>query len=278
MRGAVRQTVTNLIPQLEGRVYDIHPPGGATDDYYAVITLGEDVWKSSWAGYRQVVRLKLYAGSVGLPQLDAWAARLIKGLHRKRINGTDEEAFNLHYLGVPEADKFDPAAGKMTRLLRFGVYVPEASETGLTLQPDDWLRTLTAWTGELLDNLWSIYHTAWPIARSDHAILWRMTGCETKMAGSSVYEVRKNFTGHIASPELGKEQSMAVKLVEELGSKVQLLDSEDRRYLSVLDAACDLQADPILDGQVKLTLVQRKMRSAEEAVLIRRVNIHPILK
>ncbi|SMF72317.1 hypothetical protein SAMN05661091_0848 [Paenibacillus uliginis N3/975] len=279
MRGAVRQAVSGIIPELEGRVYDVHPPDGANDDLYAVIALGEDVWKSSWAGYRQVVRLKLYAGSSGLSQMDAWAEHLIKGLHRKRVTGTEDGAFILHYLGVPEADKLDPVSGKTFRMLRFGIYMPEASGAGSTSQPDEWLSALAAWTGDLLGNPWRIYHTSWPAGRDDNAILWRMTGCETKTAGASKIEVRKSFIGHVASPVLGSDQLAIVKLVEALGSKVQLLlDSEDRRYMSVVEVSSDLQADPILDGQLKLTLMQRKMRPAEEAALIRHVNIHPILK
>lgn len=275
----MRQAVSASIPELAGRVYDVSPPDGAVDDPFAVISLGEDVWKSSWAGYRQVVRLKLYAGSLGLRQLDAWANRLIKELHRKRVTGTDNEAFILHYLGVPDADILDSATGKTGRMLRFGIYMPEASGAGPQVQPDEWLNVLTAWTRELLGNPWRIYHSAWPADREEYAVLWRMAGCETKTSGASMVEVRKSFIGHVASPALESGQLTAVALVEELGAKVQLLlDPEDRRYLSVAEASANLQADPILDGQLKLTLMQRRLRPAEEAALIRRVNVHPILK
>lgn len=279
MRGAVKQAVVGIIPELEGRVYDVYPPEGITEPFFAVITLGEDVWKSSWAGHRQVVRLKLYADHSGLPQLDLSANQLIPGLHRKRVVGTDGNSFKLHYLGVPDADKFDPSSGQMIRILRFGVYVPEASAVGSTGQPDEWLSTLTAWSGNVLGNLWRVSHTAWPADREDHAMLWRMTGCETKMAGASMVEVRKTFIGHIAALDTESELLASVRLVEELGTQVQLLlDSQDRRYVSVIEITSDMQADPILDGQLKLTLAQRKLRSPEEAALIRRVNIHPILK
>ncbi|ANA79329.1 hypothetical protein C7121_11665 [Paenibacillus glucanolyticus] len=279
MRGAVRQAVVGIIPELEGRVYDVYPPDGAVEPLFAAITLGEDVWKSSWAGYRQVVRLKLYANPTELLQLDRWANQLIPGLHRKRVTGADGNSFKLHYLGVPEADKFDPSTGKMIRIMRFGVYVPELSGAGFTGQPDEWLSALAAWTGDVLGNSWSIYHTAWPAGRDDCAMLWRMTGCETRMAGASMVEVRKTFTGHIAALDSGSEQLTTVRLVEELGTQVQLLlDSQNRRYASVVEIASDMQADPILDGQLKLTLAQRKLRSPEEAALIRRVNIQPILK
>ncbi|KOR82542.1 hypothetical protein [Paenibacillus solani] len=280
MRSAVKQAIADLIPELEDHLYDVHPPpDGENEPLYGVIALGEDVWKSSWAGYRQVVRLRLYADRSDLKLLDRWAELLITGLHRKRVSGTDGNAFKLHYLGVPEADKLDSVSGKIIRLMRFGVYQPQASGAGSNGVPDEWLQTLTDWTGDVLGDSWSIYHTAWPAGREDHAVLWRMTNCETKMAGASMFEVRKTFTGHIASLDSADEQLMAARLVEELGTQVQLvLDSQERRYLSVAEISSDMQADPILDGQLKLTLAQRKMRSPEEAALIRRVNIHPILK
>ncbi|WP_106766832.1 hypothetical protein [Paenibacillus faecalis] len=279
MRAAVKEAVRSIVPELAGRVYDVQPLDGAADDQYAVFTLGEEIWKSSWAGYRQVVRLKLYADSSGLSQLDAWAERLVSGLNRKRVSGTENEAFVLHYLGVPETDKLDAASGKIVRVMRFGVYMPEATGAVAPGETDEWLSTLTALTGEMLGTPWKIYHTAWPAGREEHAVLWRMTGCESKSAGASMYEIRKSFTGHIVSPNLESEQLAIVSLVEKLGSKVRLmLEPVDQRYVSVVDVSSDLQADPILDGQIKLTLMQRQMRPAEEAALIRRVNIDPILK
>ncbi|GAB6927056.1 hypothetical protein JCM10914A_10390 [Paenibacillus sp. JCM 10914] len=60
MRSTLKDAVIGIVPALRDRVYDIHPPDGIQDASYAVLTLGEEVWKSAWAGYRQVIRLKLY--------------------------------------------------------------------------------------------------------------------------------------------------------------------------------------------------------------------------
>ena len=78
MRGAIKQAALDIVPELEGRIYDVHPPEGVSEPFYGVMTLGEDVWKSSWAGYRQVVRLKLYADRSELLQLDRWVELLIR--------------------------------------------------------------------------------------------------------------------------------------------------------------------------------------------------------
>lgn len=279
MRAAFKQAITEIIPELKGQVYDVQSSSEGSEDPYAVIALGEEGWKSAWAGYRQVVRLKLYAGRSGLELADTWAKALISGMHRKRVQVADDEAFTIYYLGVPEAEKFDSATSRAFRTLRFGVYVPEAVPPDPAVQPDEWLSALAEWTGSQLGDPWTIYMAAWPSDPGVYAILWRMTGCETKMVGASMYEVRKSYTGHITAPGITSEQMAAVSLVEELGSKVQLpLGPQKPRYIAVVEASANLQADAVLDGQLRLTLVQRRMRPAEEAALIRRVDIHPILK
>ncbi|OZB95931.1 hypothetical protein [Paenibacillus sp. XY044] len=279
MREAVKQTVAALIPELEGRIYDVQPPAGGDDGPYAVLTLGEEIWKSAWAGYRQVVRVKLYGGSAVISRLDDWAQQLIRGLQRKRIAGPDPRAILLHYLGVPEADALDPASGGIIRCLRFGAYLPEASGAEAPAQSDAWLSTLAEWTRGKLDDMWQVYETSWPADREEHAVLWRLAGCETKMAGASMYEVRKTFAGHLAAPFSETEHHASVTLVEQLGAQTQLpLGDGERRYLSVAEVSANLQVDAILEGQLKLTLVQRRMRPAEDAALIRRVAVQPIMK
>ncbi|WP_246772931.1 hypothetical protein [Paenibacillus polymyxa] len=56
MRQAFKQKLIEIIPALQGRVYDVQPPSQTAEEPYAVMALGEEIWKSSWAGYRQVVR------------------------------------------------------------------------------------------------------------------------------------------------------------------------------------------------------------------------------
>ncbi|KAF9117488.1 hypothetical protein BGX30_005419 [Mortierella sp. GBA39] len=254
MREAVKQTVAALIPELEGRIYDVQPPAGGDDGPYAVLTLGEEIWKSAWAGYRQVVRVKLYSGTAGISRLDAWAQQLVRGLQRRSIAAPDPGAILLHYLGVPEADALDQASGGLIRCLRFGAYLPEASGAEAPAPPDAWLSALAEWTRGKLADLW-------------------------QMAGASMYEVRKTFVGHLAAPFPETEHHASVALVEELGAQTQLpLGDGERRYLSVAEVSANMQADAILDGQLKLTLVQRRMRPAEEAALIRRVAVQPIMK
>lgn len=280
MRGAVKQAISGIIPELAGHVYDVCPPDGAAEDFFAVLSLGEEIWKSTWVGYRQVVHLKLYAASSDVSKQDAWAGQLIEGLHRTRvIDANSQESCILHYLGVSEAERYDSAIGKTIRMLRFGVYVPEAAGNDDPLQPDPWLNALTVWTGEISPDPWQVSHTAWLPDRGEYAILWRLAGCETRTGGASVVEVRKSFIGHVTSPARESEHIAAITLVEELGSKLQLpLDFEQGRYLSVVDASANLQADPILDGQLKLTLMQRRSRPVEDAALIRRIHVQPILK
>ncbi|WP_025720561.1 hypothetical protein [Paenibacillus polymyxa] len=286
MRQAFKQKLIEIIPALQGRVYDVQPPSQTAEEPYAVMALGEEIWKSSWAGYRQVVRIKLYAGQAGLAQADVWANALIAGLHREPVTGAGEDtsAFTAHYLGVRDAEKLDDVTGKAYRTLRFGVYVPETEgvsavpASGAT-QPEEWLAALVRWTQKQLGETWSVYADAWPAQPGRHAVLWRMSGCETRMAGASMYELRKRFIGHITAPDTTEENRAASALIEGFAAQIQLpLDQDKGRYMSTAEASADLQADAILDGQLRLMLVQRRMRPAEEAALIRRVEIHPILK
>ncbi len=286
MRQAFKQKLIEIVPALQGRVYDVQPPSQTAEEPYAVMALGEEIWKSSWAGYRQVIRIKLYAGQAGLAQADVWANSLIAGLHREPVTGQGEDtsAFTAHYLGVRDAEKLDTVTGKAYRTLRFGVYVPETEGSSAipasgAAQPDEWLAALTRWTQNQLGETWSVYADAWPAQPGRHAVLWRLSGCETRMAGASMYELRKRFIGHIIAPDSAEENRAASALVEGFAAQIQLpLDQDKGRYMSTDEASADLQADAILDGQLRLTLVQRRMRPAEEAALIRRVEIHPILK
>lgn len=278
MRAAVKQAITDIIPPLTDRLYDVQPPAEEAGEPYGIIVLGEEIWKSSWAGYRQVVRLKLSAGAAGLKQADAWADALIAGLHHKRVASTDGPPFTLYYLGAREAERLEPATGAAYRVLRFSVYRPER-QAEPDIRTDGWLEALADWTSRKLGGEWSVYHTAWPSGRADCSVLWRLAGCETRMAGASLYEVRKRFTGHVVGADASSELLAAVSLIEGLGAEVQLLiDAEQRKYMSVAEITADLQADAFLEGQLHLTVVQRRMRPAEEAALIRRVDIHPILK
>ncbi|AOK91617.1 hypothetical protein [Paenibacillus polymyxa] len=286
MRQAFKQKLIEIIPALQGRVYDVQPPSQTAEEPYAVMALGEEIWKSSWAGYRQVVRIKLYAGQAGLAQADVWANDLIAGLHREPVTGAGEDtsAFTAHYLGVRDAEKLDTVTGKAYRTLRFGVYVPETESGSATTasgaaQPEEWLAALVRWTQKQLGETWWVYADAWPAQPGRQAVLWRMSGCETRMAGASMYELRKRFIGHITAPDTTEENRAASALIEGFAAQIQLpLDQDKGRYMSTAEASADLQADAILDGQLRLMLVQRRMRPAEEAALIRRVEIHPILK
>lgn len=279
MRSAIKQAIAAVVPLLKDRLYDVKPPADEVMEPYGVIAFGEEIWKSSWAGYRQVIRLQLFAGDAGLDQADTWAEALISGLHRKRVKQADDSFVTLYYLGAREAERLEPQTGKACRTLRFGVYVPETGGGDVGTPTDEWLQALTGWTGRLLGTSWAVYHTAWPSGPEDNAALWRMIGCETKMTGASLYEVRKQYIGHVTGPNASSEQLAAASLIEGLGAEVQLpIDADQRKYMSVAEVSADMQADSFLDGQLRLTLVQRRMRPAEEAAFIRRVEIHPILK
>ena len=282
MRDAIKQKIAELVPELQGRIFDVLPPEGQQTPF-AVIVLGEEIWKSGWAGYRQVVRVRLHGSTGDAPLRDEQARRLIDGLHRIPIPVSTPDGAStvmFHYLGSREAESSDSSSGTSVRALRFGIYIPESQGDAQAGAPaDEWLAALAVWTKEQLDDSWAVYRDQWPAGLGSKSVLWRMTGYETRLPGASMYEVRKSFTGHVIAPDTASEQGTVIQLAERLSAQIQLpLDAAQRRYLSAAEIKADLQADAILEGQLRLTLAQRHVRPFEEAALIRRVEMQPKLK
>ncbi|MDP4098994.1 hypothetical protein OIN60_19910 [Paenibacillus sp. P96] len=277
----MKQKIAELVPELQGRIFNIQPPEGQQAPF-VVLVLGEEIWKSGWAGYRQVVRVRLHGSADDAPLRDEQARRLIDGLHRIPVPVSTADGAStvmFHYLGSREAESADSNSGTTVRALRFGVYVPESQDDALQEAEDEWLGSLANWTKNQLNENWMVYRNQWPADLGSYSILWRMTGYETRLPGASMYEVRKSFSGHVIAPDPASEQGSAILLAERLSAQIQIpLNAAHKRYLSAVEIRADLEADAILEGQLRLTLAQRQIRPVQEAALIRRVEMQPILK
>ncbi|GGI97037.1 hypothetical protein GCM10008022_02070 [Paenibacillus hunanensis] len=300
----MKAKLAELIPAWQGKVLDILPVTAALAGPCAVITFAEEVQKSSWAGYRRIVKIWPYAAPTagGMEQVEAWCDVLIRKLHQTRLVDDTGAAFTCVYLGAADSDHLDLAGALLTRPIRFGVYVPEptdeedrviAAESNTTtvtetatatslieqIEPTDpWLDALNRWTSEQLGTGWTLYNDAWPSGYVAPSILWRLTGVSSTAAGTSAFELRKQWVGHVYGTSEQQNKRIAGELVERLNAVVKLpLNKEERRYVTVGEASADLQADAFLNGQIRLTLFRRTSRDLPNAPLIREVHQNPVL-
>lgn len=301
MRATIKSKLAEIIPEWKDQVYDLPPLDLILPGSCAVVTFAEEVQKSAWAGYRRIVKIWPYArvSNGGFEQVEAWSQKLIETLHDLRLEDADGHAFTCIYLGASDSDRIDPLSGLVTRAIRFGVYVPEpldvlSSHTALqssdstdadssttvleSVQPDSWLTALHEWTQEQLGNQWTVYDEAWPSDYVSPSVLWRLTASNFAAAGTSAFDVRKQWIGHVYGRNEQETQRITTQLVERLSSQTRIpLDLADRRYLTVSEASADLQADAFLNGQIRLTLLHRVQRTLPNAPLIREVTNKPVL-
>ncbi|WP_411349282.1 hypothetical protein [Paenibacillus sp. WLX2291] len=281
IRATLKAKLAELIPAWSGKVLDIQLPDVGLSGASAVITFAEEVQKSSWVGYRRIVKIWPYAlpGSGGMEQVEAWCETLIQKLHNTRLVDDAGEAFTCVYLGAADSDRTEPLGGLVTRPIRFGIYVPEPEANVETdADKDPWLTALNNWTAQQLGESWTIYNDAWPSGYVERSVLWRLTSISTTAPGTTAFELRKQWMGHIYGHSEQENKRIAAQLVERLNAQVKIvLDSATRRYLTVGEASADVQADAFLNGQIRLTLLRRAQRDLPDAPLVREVHNKPVL-
>ena len=283
MKQTLKQKLAELVPAWQGQVRDALAPGEPVNEPCAVIAFAEEVPKSSWAGYRRIIRIAPYARLTegGAEQLEVWSSRLMEGLHQVRLQDTEGNAFTCIYLGSSDCDRIDSGASFITRSLRFGVYVPEVIEQDLTIETQDYsLLALQNWTQAELGSTWSVYRDTWPGGYKFPSVLWRLASYDIAEAGASTLEIRKQFVGHVMTRNPVATRNTVIRLVEQLGiqARIAITDagseetSESRRYVTVDDVSADLQADAYLNGQIRLTLQERIRRPGTDVPFIRQVH------
>ncbi len=283
MKQTLKQKLAELVPAWQGQVRDALAPGELVNEPCAVIAFAEEVPKSSWAGYRRIIRIAPYARFTegGAEQLEIWSSKLVEGLHQVRLQDTEGNAFTCIYLGSSDCDRIDSGASFITRSLRFGVYVPEVVEQDLAIETQDSsLLALQNWTQTELGSSWSVYRDTWPGGYDSPSVLWRLASYDIAEAGASTLEVRKQLVGHVMTGNPVATRNNVIRLVEQLGIQARIAitvagseeASESRRYVTVDDVSADLQADAYLNGQIRLTLQERIRRPGTDVPFIRQVH------
>lgn len=141
-----------------------------------------------------------------------------------------------------------------------------------TAAVDSWLEALAIWTEGVMGPDWNVYRGALPPGYNKPAVMWRITGAEVVEKGLAMYEVRKKFTGYVLGRSQNEQVVGAVTLAQELGKAVKIvLDAVDKRYLTVITPALNLQADALSAGQLSVVLSRNTSRPIEEIPYIMQI-------
>ncbi|WP_145407347.1 hypothetical protein [Paenibacillus xylanexedens] len=283
MKQTLKQKLAELVPAWQGQVRDALAPGELVNEPCAVVAFAEEVPKSSWAGYRRIIRIAPYVGLTegGTEQLEVLSSKLMEGLHQVRLQDTEGNTFTCIYLGSSDCDRIDSGASFITRSLRFGVYVPEVIEQDLAIETQDYsLFALQNWTQTELGSTWFVYRDTWPGGYESPSVLWRLASYDIAEAGASTLEIRKQFVGHVMTRNPVATRNTVIRLVEQLGIQARIAitvagseeANESRRYVTVDDVSADLQADAYLNGQIRLTVQERIRRPGTDVPFIRQVH------
>lgn len=282
IKKTLKQKLAVLVPDWDGRVLDVPASGEVLVWPCAVVAFAEEVPKSTWAGYRRIIKISPYARPEdgGAEKVEAWSADLIEGLHQVRLVDEAGGAFTCIYLGSSDSDRVDAGSGMLTRSLRFGVYVPEGSGAALALTGDVWLAALQDWTQQELGSNWSVYGDVWPGGYDMPSVLWRLAGCSTSVAGTSALEVRQQWIGHVLTDHPVLTRQTVTRLARQLAVQSRLAVTEtdgeehegNTRYITVDEVTADLQTDAYLNGQIRLTLQQRIRRPGTNVPFIREIH------
>ncbi len=296
IRATLKAQLAQFIPEWQGKVFDLPSATATLNAPCAVITFAEEVQKSAWAGYRRIVKVSPYVtpAAGGMEQIEAWCALLIAKLHQTRLTDSTGAAFTCVYLGTADSDQLDAGGQLLTRPIRFGIYVPEptgieqqaasgsaavstttATSSASTETVDTWLEALNRWTYEQLGDEWTVYNDAWPSGYVAPSMLWRLSGVSSTAAGTSTFELRKQWIGHVYGVSEQQNKRIAAQLVERLNATVKLKLSSNtaqHRYVTIGEASADVQADAFLNGQIRLTLLARTSRDLPQAPLMRDIH------
>lgn len=275
MRVAIRQKLVDLVTSVQGRVFEPHVPGKDTPKPYLVVKQGVDVEDSPWVGFRRIVEIWPYLARTSFKELDALEKAVKDALHWKLLtDSVTGEVFTCNFLGTVGQDYVDPDWDAITRGLRFGVVALQATIITETISNDTWLEALATWTATLLGGTWTVYRNFWPLGYKRPSVMWRLARVKTIGRGKTMFEIQKEFIGHIAGDTPNRRITAGATIVQGLASAIKIvLDAVNRRYLTVIDPASDDRLDALTGGQISVTLSRITARPEEEAPLIAAVHV-----
>lgn len=281
IRKALKAYIAARLPEIEGRVDDF--PGLKDSDLSGMgvgVMLGEEIWKSAWAGYRTIIKIWPHAaaGSDGFQAIDLLAGRLVEllnetviGTERSNTEPNDGFGFTCFYLGSTDPDQVEPVTGRLTRGLKFAAYrqpKETAAEAGAALH------ALSTWTRGIVGGNWAIHLDHWPTDCAAPCVLWRLSGSRSLNSAAEPFDVRRTYTGHVMARSAREEREVVQRIVDFLSIQNRIgYEESGHRVLAIAEAEANLQSDRFLKGQITLNVTERIRKQGETAALIGRVGV-----
>lgn len=272
MRDAIRSRLLLTIPEILD-VYEPHAAGADSPKPYAVVLQGEDTDESPWAGFRRIVEVWPYVSRSTFETIDALDKKIVAALDKQMLTTEAGEVFSCIYLGSAGQDVVDEEWDAITRGLRFAVMALQSVGSPQAVTSDPWLTALGEWTTLDMGPEWTVYNGVWPLGYSRPAVMWRVTSIGVDVLGMGSFRVTKRFAAHVIGTDINEELAGMMRLVESVGNAVKIpLHAAERRFMTVLEAKGNANADAMREGQITITLSMRTARPTEEAPLMQTVN------
>ena len=271
MRAAIRQQLVNLIPDIQGRVFEPYAAGAKTEKPYLVIRQGAEVEDTPWTNFRRIVEVWPYLPRTSFQGVDRMASLVAASLDKQLLTTSAGEVFSCVYLGTAGPDFVDEEWDAITRGLRFAILALQPVAVTGEVENDPWLEALAVWTEALLGEAWTVYRSRWPLGYKRPAVLWRLAGVQEpeESLGAVALKVRKTLAGHVLGGNSSQEVSAVVSIVQELSQAIKLpLDVSTRQYMTVEEVKGNCQSDPLAGGQISLTLSRTVRRPIRETPIL----------
>lgn len=135
---------------------------------------------------------------------------------------------------------------------------------------DTWLNALVNWTATALGSNWTV-SAVWPKSRRP-CVVWSLSNLYTTEGTAAAYRLHKKFTANILGNTPDEKITGALGIVSSLKSANKIvLDSENRKYLTVEDPRADSQPNSLANAQATVILSRLESRPKVDTPLIEEV-------
>lgn len=268
MRAGIRQYLIDSVTELK----DCYEPTVPTTDTlkpYAVILQGSDNDNGEIVGFKRSIEIWLYEKRTTFNNLDLLADKVIKALDMQVITDTrTNETFTCIFSEAIGQDVIDEEWNAIARGLRFTVIALHEDDE---VNTDPWLDALKEYTNSITDH--TVYLNTWKKNFEVPSILWRVKSQSKERENYCLIKENKTLVCHIASNNKNEINKLLDDIENRLISDLKiLLDSADRRYLTIESINEDREADMLSKGQLTVKFFRRKMIQINDGPTINKIH------